>query len=105
MFQAMDLLLASRDTKTKKEFDQLQMSLGHNWNPHGLLADQDLRRHVLPISTLTYDPMHCILSNGIAHTELFLFLDRCKNQLGVKYSHMETFLAAAWTYPHIQHKM
>ena len=61
MFQAMDLLLASRDTKTKKEFDQLQMSLGHNWNPHGLLADQALRRHVLPISTLTYDPMHLSL--------------------------------------------
>ena len=49
---------------TKAPFDKLEHVLGVNWSPDGILADADLQPVLAITSSLRYDSMHCVYSNG-----------------------------------------
>ena len=51
---------------------------GLNANPHGVLADPELRPHINPISTLTYDWVHNCLQDGTFTLEASEFLRVCE---------------------------
>ena len=71
MYEAMGILSRAQPGLTKTAFKQLQQSIGYNFNPDGVLADSGLVPHVRPSSCLTYDSMHCLLSNGVMSLEVF----------------------------------
>ena len=98
VWEKCDLLEASHAAMTRVAFDNLEKSVGFSRCPNGILANRDLRRFVCPIDVHTYDSMHCAFANGIAHVELHLFLQRAK-QFGVKFAHIESFLAADCRWP------
>lgn len=100
IWRSADLLRQSKDTLSSRLFMELQQSTGFNFNPDGLLWDLELRTNFLPASAFTYDPMHCVFSQGIVGTELHLFLRRCKEEVGVTYEHLRTFCKADWVWPH-----
>lgn len=99
LFDAMSLLKEARATSTKKHFSELQRSVGFNYNEFGILSDVSLLPLVRPATTLRFDPMHCVLSNGVASVEVHLFLQRCNAELGLRFHHFETFCKASWTFP------
>jgi len=84
---------------TRGEFHTLQMSVGFNYNSHGILADMQPRPLLLPASVLTFDPMHCFCSNGTMSVAIFLFLQRCKSVLSIGYSELAVFFGADWQFP------
>ena len=55
-------------------FENLEISTGLNYSPDGLLADIELREHFKPADSIRYDPMHCLIANGIANIEICFFL-------------------------------
>ena len=65
-WQTQALLISREATMTKKDFGQLQQSLGVNCNPHGVLAHRSLGIK----SSLMYDWMHIYLVNGLYHQEV-----------------------------------
>ena len=90
-----DLALQNR-VLNKQAFEQLQMCMGLLYNPDGLLADANLRAHVRPISCHTWDFMHTYLQGGVAAVEVHLFLDACRQKLGVRFSDVAGLCKAAW---------
>lgn len=72
---------------------------GLTYDEHSLLADRDLRAHLGPISATHMDFMHNFLVNGVANTEVFLFMARGKAQMGLRFADMLEFVTAAWEFP------
>ncbi len=99
LFDATDLLSRSVDTMGKTAFKDLEKSSGLNHNPHGVLADEELRPHSRPASSLTFDPMHSIYSNGIAAVEVHLFLQRMKNKTRLGWRDLQAFCRSDWNFP------
>jgi hypothetical protein len=84
---------------TKANFDKAERAYGISFNPACLLADVGLRPLVNP-SSYTRDPMHVMLSGGVANTEIFLVLKAIASCMaGFKYSTMKEFCSAAWGWP------
>ena len=81
---------------TAAALQQMEKALGINCVPNGILADEELRSHVLPIKHTAYDSMHCLFSNGIASQEMHLFLQLCSQHLGITFGHMEDWCKAGW---------
>ena len=61
---------------TKKQFSDLEMNLGFNHCPEGLLQDVAMRSLVKPITYTCFDPMHVFLVSGVWHREVTLLLGR-----------------------------
>jgi len=74
-FQA-DLLAMLSVTLNVGNFKEQETIMGLTYNPNGLLWDKDLRGHIRPTAVQTYDPMHCLVSDGICQKELNLVLQR-----------------------------
>lgn len=98
-FQATDLelwsaqdelvgLLDVRDSSTTRK--KLEMAYGQNTNKHGLLSCKELRQWVKP-SRSSYDPMHCLYSNGIADLEITLLCGALK-ELNFDFRQIEAFV-------------
>ena len=51
--------------------------MGFNHNEHGVLQCPALRLVVKPADCMTYDFMHCFLSNGVADYESQLYWKKC----------------------------
>jgi hypothetical protein len=84
---------------TKGNFDKAEKAFGICFDPACLLADVGLRPFVNPFS-YTRDPMHVLLSGGVANTELYLVLKAIASCMpGFKYSTMKEFCSAAWGRP------
>lgn len=99
IWQKFDMLAALHaGGATKAKVEQLEKATGFNLSPTGLLGDLDLRAHVLPITHTSYDPMHCIFSNGIGSQEMHLVLKLCSQHLGIAFSHLESW-CGAWKSP------
>jgi hypothetical protein len=75
--------------------------VGLNHCPTGLLADVEMRQHVRPIEVHTYDSMHTWLANGVAQTEIYLFMQALKQKLGLGHAHLQSLLNATWVWPKI----
>ena len=93
-----DILESESRTATKKAFDRLQMVHGLTYSPHGLLWSMPLRRYVSPTTCITYDSMHCIMSNGIGQFEVGLLLGGLKT-IGTSWEHVRDFATADWHFP------
>ncbi len=98
VWDAVDSLQAQHPLVSKKAFEDLQKSLGFQHLPQGVLLCRALREHFGPIATLTYDPAHVWLSNGIANGELWLLmtaLGTCQ----VTWGHVQAWMKADRCWP------
>jgi hypothetical protein len=77
-------------------FKRLEKAMGLNYAPEGILADVELRQHFLPGEAIRYDPMHCIIANGLANNEIYFFLHECKTQCGYSFEAFNAFVKADW---------
>ena len=94
-----DRLSSERDTLTKTHFKLFERACGLKYNADSVIADEALRAHFKPADALRYDPMHVILSGGIAVTELWCWLCKCSQELGVRFSTLRKFVDADWAFP------
>ena len=99
MFEVADLLLRSRNTMGVGAFKELEKGTGFNFNQQGLLADVALRPHSRPASSLTWDPMHCLWSNGIVSFEIHELLHRMRSTTSFGWSDLEAFCKSDWQFP------
>ena len=78
LWSAQDELVGLLDVKgASGRRNKLEMAYGQNANKHGLLSCKELRQWVKP-SRSSYDPMHCLYSNGIADIEITLMCGKLK---------------------------
>jgi len=75
---------------TKTKFKQLQTHYGITYLPEGILWDMDLRRYIRPAEMITFDSMHCLVSNGIVQNETSWLLIALEG-VGVTWSAVEKF--------------
>lgn len=102
LYALADQLRAAHGRATAAEFRRLQQALGLTYNPRGLLWDDRLR-DVVPIGEgLLFDAMHVLFSDGEAHTELSLIIDKlARCRFRIDYAKMRTFVNANWRRPSI----
>ena len=81
------------------DFGDTEKAFGINYNPHGILADRELRE-LVPPSLNRRDGMHTMLSNGAMNVEVFLLLRDFKRAVPhFSYAVIQTLLAADWAFP------
>lgn len=81
---------------------ELEQLVGINFNPHGLLADRELRAHCDPIGILTYDWVHTMLADGVFTVEVQAFLKSCE-PLGILRRDVHDWLKdPGWRFPLFQ---
>ena len=97
LWEKSDTLARTASEGTKKELEELQMLYGINYSPEGILADKELRPFVKPADTITYDAMHCLVSNGICQNETALLLAALKTD-GISWDMLRKFVAADWRF-------
>ena len=97
--ESIDLLLRSKGVMGPGDFQRLERSAGFNHNPDGLLADGQMRSHVRPASILTFDPMHCLWSNGVVAFEVHCFVHRMQSNTKLGWRDLQSFCQADWVYP------
>ena len=83
----------------KERLKLLQQCRGMNYDPHGLIADRDLRRFVQPSKT-TRDPMHVVLANGVMNVDVYLLLEAFREELpDFSYEVVAGFVSCDWRFP------
>jgi len=92
-----DALHGAAGAISKRQFEELQTATGLTYCPDGLLWDLTLRRHFLPTSSITYDSMHCFVSNGIVQHETSLVIAALKDH-GISWSMLRDFCEADWSF-------
>lgn len=99
-----DQLGALKGNTTVVNFERHERAMGITWSEHGILGDRDLRAHMLPVSSLTFDWQHTFLSNGIVSQEIFEFFAACR-RVGMKsiWQLLEQYCQADWSFPY-QHQ-
>ena len=98
-------LVAKRAVMTAGEFAIWEKCVGFNYEPHGLLFDNELESIVLPVSHYCHDWMHCMLVNGVFNTVLYLMLYSLKAAKflgGHIYPHLYNYISL-WTLPNSKH--
>jgi len=95
VFSKADILAESFNHLGTKQFEELETSLGLSHNPHGLLMAMRLRQYAPPISTLTYDSMHILLTGGLAQNEIGLLME-CLREHGILWEQIRSFMTADW---------
>lgn len=79
--------------------NELQMMVGLNYNPTGMLADPRLRSHCSMLEVATYDWVHTMLSDGVLSVETQVLLKACE-PLGIRRTHLHDFLKDdRWCFP------
>ena len=71
------------------EFKRLEIALGLNYNPNGLIMS-------MPGFDITkgacFDPHHCILTNGVWNAEVGQLLNMLKDKCRIKHAHLNDFM-------------
>lgn len=94
LWSAQDELVGLLDVRGASERrKKLEMAYGQNANKHGLLSCKELRPYVKP-SRSSYDPMHCLFSNGIADIEITLLCGKLK-ELKFDFQQINSFVNTA----------
>ena len=70
---------------------ELEHCTGIKFNQHTLLFDTELRRVVTPASSITYDPMHILFSNGCLSEEVMDFFQQLKADHGAYFEAFRDF--------------
>lgn len=86
-----DLLSSRHPVLNRKEFSELEQSLGLNHCPMGVLWDAALRDVFLPVHHVQYDWMHCCFVQGVFQLEITLQLVALAGH-GFTYSTIHDFL-------------
>jgi hypothetical protein len=100
--EVVDLLLAGRaslraGTITKTAFEEIEKASGFSVTSEGLLADANLRPHVLKAST--FDWMHTALADGTLSVETWLLVVTCEQKIGVGMPQLEEYFRLDWKCP------
>jgi hypothetical protein len=95
IWEKADTLVRHAAVASRKDFEQLQMVFGITYNPEGLLLDKELRMYVRPAECITFDAMHCLVSNGIVQNETSLLIVALQG-IGIKWDTLRTFTDADW---------
>lgn len=95
IWEKADKLTHSRDTSTKGQHQRFELLYGLVDSPCGILWDKPLREFVKPASTITYDPMHALVSNGIVQNETSLLLSALRS-INVAWGHVLSFCQSDW---------
>ena len=69
---------------TKKHYESLEKTMGMQSNINGLLAATDVRCHVRPADIITHDVQHICFAGGVVGVELYLFLRKLKEAVGME---------------------
>lgn len=88
--------LHDRNMKSAKE--KMCKEYGVNYVENGLLYDQAVRKHFLPVTHQLRDWMHIICSGGVANTEIGLLI-QLLFKVGVSLETMQNFIESV-TLPH-----
>ena len=73
--------------------------MGMQSNPRGLLAATDLRPYLRPAAIITHDVQHICCCGGVVGVELYQFLQKVKEEIGMEWHHIRPCLQAAWSFP------
>ena len=77
-----------------------QQTTGFTYHKDALLFDMELRRHVLPASMTTVDPMHVTFSNGVMSSEVMKMMTAVKVRHGKYLKDLREYLQEkAWQVP------
>ena len=88
-----------RRTLTRDKLGSLEKAFGFSANPHGILADAELRSRGVHIWSLCmYDWMHTAFQNGVVTEEVFLYTKACKH-VGFDHNQLENFFREPWVFP------
>ena len=90
---------ASANLARCKELEKIH---GFNHQPHGVLQCLQLRSVMKPATCISYDFMHCFLTNGVADYELQLYWRECLSQKLLTLKAMEDWMEC-FTWP-MRHK-
>lgn len=91
IWSGVNLLNSRKDILTKKEFAELEQSIGLNWTPRSVLWDENLRSVFKPAEMIQYDWMHVFLVQGLFQLEVNLALGRLSSR-GFSYERIHPFL-------------
>ena len=84
---------------TKAQLERLERATGLLSSEHGILADAQLRRHVLPSTCLRWDWVHILMvGGGVLSHELFRFLRGCKEEFGFGFATFNDYVSASWRF-------
>ena len=72
---------------------------GLTYQEHGLLSHIALREFVKPILGAMMDWMHNWFVNGVANLEFHLYLQRARDEMGVKCADLHRVTTASWAWP------
>ena len=93
VYSLVDELRAVHGTVTKSRFARMQQATGINYNPDGLLfIDNRLRRLVRPVEMCLRDPMHSLVSGGVAGTESARLIANLQEH-GVTIDHLRRYVS------------
>ena len=99
VWQIVDHLDSRFGIGTKKAFSELEVRLGFNYVPGGVLLDRSMREKWKPISMTCFDPMHVYLVAGVFQREMTLLLPLLSAQR-VKEADLHSW-CTSFTFPHI----
>ena len=101
-YELADHLTTQQARCTKGQLETLEKSAGLNWNPCGLMYDNEMRQKIPPTSS-TFDSMHVYFNHGCASNETHLFLDAAETKCGLTYKVIHAYMVAAkWKAPSFQ---
>ena len=94
VYDIVDQLREAYGTVPQGKFKRMQQATGINYNPEGLLFIDDRMRQVFrPVEMCLRDPMHSLVSNGVAGTESARLIAELK-ELGVTIAHLRRYVGA-----------
>ncbi len=64
---------------TKARSEEIQQACGLRYNPHGLLANDLLRRRLSLVGAVTFDWVHSLLQDGVFVLEASLVVKACSD--------------------------
>ena len=86
------LIAAKQAGMSKAEFSKLEQIFGLKYVPTGLLFDVHLRSVIKPIDNFLRGWMHCLVSGGVAGTEMCFFFQEIE-KVGVPLERLQDFSA------------
>lgn len=90
IWEMVDLLETSVGAIPNPAFADLQQVLGLNYTPEGVLFDRQLRPHLRPRTSVIWDWMHMLVSQGLVLTESAKFITVIKDA-GTSCKSLDTF--------------
>ena len=96
-FAKADMVASKKGSMSKTAFNELGTAPGLRYVEHGVLWCLALRALIRPSATFTWDSMHCVLSNGIANTEVDAMLSRLRRE-GITFDDIQNFFSQNWRF-------